>query len=80
MYMLNCLKTKLCVERILYIYDAKKQYFDNRLRWHPKVPHMTQSIVNSFSWNDTPEGYEFWTDIHIHVIDFDYEQRNSSTK
>lgn len=51
----------VCAERILYIYDIKEQYFKYRLQYNPRSPQLVSSLISSFSWIDTKEGYDFWS-------------------
>lgn len=60
----------VCAERILYIYDIKEQYFKDRLQYNPRSPQLVSSLISSFSWTDTKEGYDFWNNIWEQIRDY----------
>lgn len=38
----------------------------NMRSWHMNVytPNLSTALRNSFDWNESPEGYEYWNDYH----------------
>lgn len=58
-------------QRQLYINNWLDQYMDNQQKYYFKdhaitsVPSLPHTILNSFNWAATPEGFDFWGKISL---------------